>query len=372
MRLLDLSIGIFLLGSPRLAAQAEPLPIKCVTTWEDLLKQPATDLGGGVKVRLGVDSLECPQWSGVALYAYTEGFDNWAFRKVNRDALGPVWVSVRFGDVSFDGKQKYGARSRWNGLGDKQPQLFCRFLMADRAGDYRVTVRTENGRDIARVTARGTAAPFHPWSPLLLTRDTQYEYIGDRYRRTAPAKATYAGKGIALPNILSSSGYSADGWSPLRKGLGGRGEQEGEDELPFGKGPLPKVLPHDIDPNLQLKFSQDKMLVRIVDRHRIDRARPDWHFLCRWWVNGKPFLPEQVDPIPQMEGGSLHTPDEEEDIQIALGVTAKDLKARSGDQVELQLLYCPSGWLPVKNPQTELGGPAGYPRLTNKVSFRIP
>ena len=376
MRFLALSLGIILLGSPRLVAQADPLPIKTVATWEDLLKQPTIDLGDGIKIRLGVDSLECPQWSGVALYAYTEGFDDEKPRSINRDALGPVWVSVRFGDASFDCKKKYSHIPRWEWqIGAKQPRLFCRFLMADKVGDYHVTVRTEKGKDIARITFKGTDFPFHSWSPLLLTKDTEYERLGDLYkfRRTAPAKATYDGKGIALPNMHSSSGYSADGWFPWRKKMRTREESMGEVPIPFGIGPLPNVLPRDIGPTLQLKFSRDKMLMQIATKDRIDRYRPDWHFLCRWWVNGKPFVPERVDPTPQMEGGALITPNEEKDLQIEMTIPAKVLKAKSGDLVELQLLHCPSGWLPVKNPQTtEIGGQTGYPRLSNKVSFKLP
>ncbi len=113
------------------------------------------------------------------------------------------------------------------------------------------------------------------------------------------------------------------------------------------------------------------MLVRIISKDRIDR--PGSHLLCRWWVNGKPFVPEQVDPIPEKGDGSLGALDEEEDLQIELKIAPKTLKAKSGDQIELQLLYCPTGWLAVKNPQTIMKGyAAGYPRLTNKVSFKLP
>lgn len=378
MRFLALSLGIVLLGSAPVAAQAELLPIKSVATWEDLLKQPTIDVGDGIKIRLGIDSLECPQWSGVALYAYTEGFDDEKGRSINCDALGPVWVQVRFGDVSFEKKYKIPLIPRWEWqIGDKQPRLFCRFLPVDKVGVYHVIVRTEKGKDIAQVTFKRTDSPFHPWSPLLLLTDTKYERLGDQYkfRRTAPAKATYAGKGIALPNMHSHSAYSADGWAPWRKKMGGPPAKGSKDELPFafGKGPLPKVLPQAIDPNLQLKISQDKLLIQIVTKDRIDRSRPDCHFLCRWWVNGKPFVPEQIDPIPQKDGEAILTPDEEEDLQIELKIAPKDLGAKSGDQIELQLLHCPSGWLPVKNPQTvEKGGWTGYPRLTNKIAFKLP
>src|SRR5262245_24857088 len=217
MRFWALAFCMMLTGRAQLQAQADSVVMKSVTTWDELFKQPAIELGDGVKIRLGIESLECPQWSGVALYAYTEGFDDIALRQINRDALGPVWVSVRFGETSFDRKSTYGLRARWAWeIGDKQPRLFCRFLTVDKVGDYHVTVRTEKGKDIAQVTLKGTKSAFHPWSPLLLTKNEEYERLGDAYmyRRTMPAKATYEGKGIALPNMHSSIGYSADGWHP--------------------------------------------------------------------------------------------------------------------------------------------------------------
>jgi hypothetical protein len=113
MHFWPIALCMMLTSRAQLQPQAEPVVIKCATTWEELLQQPAIDLGDGVKIRLAIESLACPQWSGVALYAYTEGFDDIAPRQSNRDALGPVWVSVRFGDTSFDRKSTYGLRARY-------------------------------------------------------------------------------------------------------------------------------------------------------------------------------------------------------------------------------------------------------------------
>ncbi len=48
---------VLLVGSTRAAAPPALKRIESVVTWEDLLKQRAIDVGGGVKVRLGIDSL---------------------------------------------------------------------------------------------------------------------------------------------------------------------------------------------------------------------------------------------------------------------------------------------------------------------------
>src|SRR5947209_3466204 len=76
------------------AEAEEPGAIARVATWEELRKQPAFDLGDGVTVRFGVEARACPVWSGILLYAFTEGYDDLVPKKSNRDRLGPCWVSV--------------------------------------------------------------------------------------------------------------------------------------------------------------------------------------------------------------------------------------------------------------------------------------
>jgi hypothetical protein len=357
-------------AGPALCSEPPKLAIAEVKTWEDLLKQPPLDLGGGVKVRLGVEATRCPRWAGVLLYAYTEGYDDRVVQRVNRDRLGPLWVSVRFGERSLDAKLKITFLPRAWQAGDKSPRLFCRPFMIDRAGEYQVTVRTEQGKEVAQVVVTGeddSVKPFHPWSPLLLLEDARHERVGTEYkfRRTSPATATYRGQGIALPNLPSDLGFHRGGGA-----VRPRKEKPAEPEVPFGKGPLPKLLPEQVDPGLKLTVDAEKMLLRVTPTRPLTTYRPDEHFLARWWVNGKPFAPRQVDPIPTLGGGAVVYQDE--DVLIKLQVQPRSWGAKQGDRVELQLLYCPTGWLPVRNPQTsEKAGRRGFPLLTNRVSFTI-
>src|SRR5262245_37232143 len=61
------------LGSPELAAGVRS--INEVKTWEQLRKVAPIDLGNGATLRLGIEATQCPQWSGILLYSYTEEFD---------------------------------------------------------------------------------------------------------------------------------------------------------------------------------------------------------------------------------------------------------------------------------------------------------
>jgi hypothetical protein len=367
-------IGDFAAARGRPSKKALPV-IPVVKTWEELLKQPSLDLGGGVKVRLGIEATRCPRWSGVLLYACTEGYDDMQERVVNRDRLGPLWVSVHCDGRSLDAKRRFPFNLRAGGAADKQPRLFVRPVLIDRPGAYRVTARDKQGKAVASVTVTGVddpAEPFHAWSPLLLVEDAEHERVGTEYqfRRVSPAKATYLGTGIGLPNLDGSIGFHRGGWGDTIV-LEDR-PRRAEPEAPFGCGPLPKLIPEQADPGLQLAIdSRKRLLLRVTPKGPITTFRPDQHFLTRWWVNGKPFFPTQEDPIRELAGGtSMH---HDADVLIWLKLFPHRLGAKSGDRVGLQLLYCPSGWVPVRNPQTvEKGGATGFPQLTNRVTFTVP
>jgi hypothetical protein len=335
------------------------LAIRVVHTWGDLLRQPAIDVGHGVRVRLGIGARNCPRWSGTFLYAYAEGYDDWQPQLVNRDRLGPLWLSVQREGHSLDADERYPLVSSGRPLDETERTnglLFARPVMIDKPGRYTIAVRTNDGEVVGTATLRGTEdpdRPFHPWAPLLLLADAEHERIGDEYkfRRTAPAVATNLDRGIALPHLMGDMGSPVDPRLDRVK-------------------KLPALLP-EIVGGMKLSIDQRSLLIRVVPDERITTSRPDWHFLARWWVNGKPFLPRPILPIPRKDGAMVMYSDE--DVAVRLKVDAKKLGARAGDRVDLQLLYCPSGWLPVENPQEgEKGGEHGFPVLTNRVSFRIP
>jgi hypothetical protein len=121
--------------------------IRVVATWADLLRQPVIDVGD-VRVRLGISSTRCPRWSCLFLYAFSEGYNNWQVHKTNRDRLGPLWVSVRFGDRLLDAPDKYDSttvRVRRGLAPHYPPLLFARTLLIDKPGRYSIAFRTEAG-----------------------------------------------------------------------------------------------------------------------------------------------------------------------------------------------------------------------------------
>jgi hypothetical protein len=352
--------------------------IPVVKTWADLLGQRPIDLGGGAKLRLGTSALECPRWSGVLVYALTEGFDDSAAYATNRDRLGPVWVSVSVDGLSLDAREKYqAAQSRRAALllREKAPHsrrlLFTRLALVDRAGKYRITVRGEDGKPLAAAVVTGTdrrAAPYHPWTPLLLVAPVEYAPISaDSFeeRVVRPAVVTKLDVGMALPVIWSDVGLDAP-----------------RDDA-AAKAPLPGIIPEGAR-QLRLTLDGKTLLLRMDLGKDQETWGPDWHLLARWWVNGKPCLPAPADELPPSRAGAEARPDG--DLLVQLRMDARKFGARSGDKVELQLLYCPNGWALVRNPQAALAAHGqnnplfgvmrpeqpGFAVLTNRVSFTVP
>jgi len=100
-------------------------------------------------------------------------------------------------------------------------------------------------------------------------------------------------------------------------------------------------------------------------------ARPDWHFLARWWVNGTPYIPEQLERFEDMKGMMIVG----KRLLLHLDFEPARIGARPSDKVELQLLYCEYGWdllLPDVLEKLAPFRPAGSPELllSNRVRLR--
>jgi hypothetical protein len=134
--------------------------------------------------------------------------------------------------------------------------------------------------------------------------------------------------------------------------------------------PLPRLFPEDFAGDLKLKFEEG--VLKISSDSLIFTARPDSHFLTRWWINGKPYIPEDSgldsssnqNGMLSVNGKVLHL-----DLDFAPG----RIGARNGDRIGLQLLYLDHGWQFVE-PSLDLRMPQLESRslLSNKVEFIAP
>jgi len=132
--------------------------------------------------------------------------------------------------------------------------------------------------------------------------------------------------------------------------------------------PLPRFCPDQVDPGLKLTAARGELLIE-SDRD-ILVARPDWHFLVRWWVNGKPFVPKPVERFSDQNGKVIVG----RRLRLNVALDRAGLGAAKGDRIDVQLLYCEHGWRFADERSEMLQAAHGLsnwpePRLSNRVEF---
>jgi acetyl esterase/lipase len=292
--------------SPR--QESPPARIAVVKTWKDLQSQAPIELGDGVKVRLGLSADRSPQWSSVLLYCLTEGYTP-ASRGIGPEPLGPVHATFTFGKwETRPGLVRWGAGKEkdW----PKASYLFIRVLPVDQVGVYKVRVNHPKGHRLAETTLEGTNDAFHPWVPwFFLNRDSD----------SADARPI---EGIALPSRfrLVPIASAGPGKTP--------------------SGDLPALFPSAPTPGFRISVQDDDVLIRAETE--FTTSHPDYHLLTRWWVNDKPFVPRQIKESWVYPGyGLVH---EGKELRVPLHFSPARLRAKPGDKIGLQLLYCPGEW----------------------------
>ena len=101
----------------------------------------------------------------------------------------------------------------------------------------------------------------------------------------------------------------------------------------------PTLLPEEAGKVLTLKAAGTNLVVE--SKANIILARPDWHFLARWWVNDKPYIPVPLDNIVTDANGQVILGKR---LLLHLEFDPRRLAAAPGDTIDLQLLYCKNGW----------------------------
>jgi hypothetical protein len=311
--------------------------IPVVKTWKELQALPPIDLGDGIKVRLGLEADKVPQWSGALVYCLTEGYTPFSKWNGRGDPTGPVHVAFEFGDTrSVEGLTKW--------MGDDHPwpkgsYLFVRGLMADRIGDYQIRVTDDKGKLIAGAKWRGTKEFFHPWMPWLQRLD----------------KPVMPWVGIALPNV--------DHHGPVAFVEPGK----------VTKGDLPTFFPDERKPSLTIKKNGNAIVIRA--EKEFTTSRPDYHFLARWWVNDKPFVPKQTESLWAFDGYGLVSEDKE--MRTEVDFRPERLGAKAGDKIGLQLMHAEGQWdWCAYTVHKKLGASKyknGEPvRVSNRIEFVVP
>lgn len=180
---------------------------------------------------------------------------------------------------------------------------------------------------IAQATIKLAEKPFHPWFSFMGTLQGDFQEAREQKKEDAWAVGhlTPRFRGWALPRF--------DKMHPLilEKGT--------------GKEPLPQLKIPAIDPGFVLTtepgVGKRPRALLINSKEVFTVARPDWHFIARWWINGKPFRGVQrVAQFADQNGVHL----DGKKLRLIINSSLPGMGAKKGDKIAVQLLYLPQGW----------------------------
>ncbi len=322
------SVGMVIAVEPPPATPA--LAVAVVKGWADLLAQPVIDLGAGVCVRLGLESATGAAGSGVLLYCLAEGFTP-PRSGSGEDWLGPVRISL-----VVDGVRCVRAKSMWSRqVGDRHPvlglPLYARMISIPMPGSYVIGIEAApaiditNERTLATATIVGVVEADLPWSNL-----------GAPARGTGLLEETAdqaLAKAVVIPCGLTGTFRAI----PIWDGMEALSHLPDADQARF-RQPLPTLLPTTPDPHLKLS-RHDGFLV-LDSQVALAFCAGDPSFLARYWINDQPFIP--AAGAGARYGGICFNDVHRVALQCDLDPAA--LKAKSGDRIGVQILYCPGGW----------------------------
>ncbi|HUT60166.1 MAG TPA: hypothetical protein VNA25_20155 [Phycisphaerae bacterium] len=376
----------------RQAAPSLPLTLPVVRTWGELFSQAAIELRPDprvkrrdtdpntplVRVRLGIESSTCRLYGGALLYVLTENYvpDPKQMplrlrRGVRTLQCGPLRVAVD------DGRADQPAELSgmvMPDIGELPPRrcLFVAAIPGHSAGKRRVLVYDSAGRCVARADFEVSRESAHAWT------------IWGRPRRVAELEearpgdpedlivhhVAVGGDGAATPewDSYGCRPLYADGAVP---GAPARPKRFRALPMPTSpNAPLPTFLPRKVD--RALRASLDGHTLKIDCDRKITMSRPDHHFLVRWWVNGKPFVPRPLREYEDDNGGMLIR---SRHLHLRMQFDSAKLGAVKGDRIGLQLLYCHRGWQFCTPDTVEMLKLLGdrerpcLPMLSNRVEF---
>lgn len=404
--------------------------ISVVKTWKELRAQPEIHIGGGVTVRLGVETLRCPRLSGVMLYCVTENYDQVWQAQDPDEQLGPVQIRVEERGAQKAMVAKAVQKMEMPALKARR-MMFAQVLPVAGKATYDVSVLDQNGKPLATCAIEATDETVPVWSMLQQNNEALQEL---KLAEEMPVvDLRYEGAGAVVPKI--------EGWMPLRWETS-TGEREpvhfsDDDPLPNMQFPdepkdppptaeliakvraqIPKLGSDDFDMRevatrelealgklarpliaAEAKASNDTELrararllsekiegeftARLAGRDFLltlsEGLQTTWFedsVIARWWVNGKPFVPGPLEALRQEGGlGGSRTVDS---VLLKVKLDASKLGAKSGDKITVQFLHCPTGYRIVDEQKIEMlarlihEAADNFPRISNKVEFTLP
>lgn len=356
-----------------------PRSVAVVHTWADLRSQPAIDLEGGIKVRLGLEADACPRHSGVLLYCLTDGYTPPATFEGPDNFLGPVQVFMTDSGSAAAVPGQVSRQTRENRLWQSNV-LYAMPVSPRRPGGVRLDIRDCRGRTIATAVVARCDLEAAPWLPLTL------KSIG-----TTPAAKEGEAPTPTADMILTANAPAIPAWDPMEplpfdkpvfvarrppaRGIERRPARSPADPLPTLLPAAAKAMaggPTAVAAATSLRLRAEGTTLVLESDAAIPVTLPDATLLAGLEVNGRAFVPERGRTFALSIGRKVEFG---KSVRIRLEPDLAALGAKPGDRIAIQLLYCPNGWSwagegPAMH--TPASGEDPLPRLTNRVEFIAP
>ena len=344
------------------AGEAREIPV--IRTWGELVS--AEPLFGGVPadfntkgelpdsagteratVRVGIDRAACRPGQGAVLYCLVESEEQLpAGRTSSSGDLGPLRVEIEHPTrqpqtVEIAQSMASAAKSRrW---------LWMKVIPMPETGTYRVRLRERRkaggGQIVADAEVRVTGERSQPWYPWGAAPDG-----------VDPAPPS-GDDGLEISVVTNPVGGPA-------LPAGGAFPQSVPDNVDAGAA-LPQLLPSHPEAAISVQAGKNALTLEVGNK--CDLYNGDLIFLTRWWIDGKPLtLTGRFEPESRARSEARQVALVNR-IQFRIHFDAKRFGVVEGDEIGLQALFCPPGWIYAEAPEVEM--PAG---VMDEPSGRLP
>jgi len=380
------------------AGAVEPMALPVVHTWGDLQKAPKLTVTPVIGVKpaeiasksatfqVGLSSDKTGPYGAVLLYflgetgsKFPHSPEDWGDYRVRIDGK-----LSEFEPFDFEGSLPWVTPPGAVFYAEPLPFLVAGDHIVELVKPAKSEAKSEA---LARATVHVEGAPEPAWSPFWSTQGA----VSGGARSTRDA----LGNMHAIVPVNNPEGGAYLPKTPLPHLYA---------SLPPPDFPLPQLLPHE-EPGTHVALKMNGTALSVTLDSQIEGFFPDDSFLTCWWVNGRPVELDRTAARPgQMR--LLHSPPAHAPFQFAafhglsrlpglnvativwytsmidfnLAFKPEWLKAKKGDRIGVQVLFCTDGFFPLGGERdygfpTETTGknttlpPSAYSQLSNKVEF---
>jgi len=346
------------------AEQPEPRPISVVRTWGELLDAEPVEVDGH-KVRLGIEAETFAPGGGVLFYCLADA-PGWVPEWPG--AVGPVSVEIEW-EGRRNAERIMSAAKRIDRRA-QGPLLYVGVVAGATGGKLAVLVRPGGaygeGPCLARRDMTIAGKAFHGWTRLVP------KWPLEKKREGVDAAQWERDRVRVVQNLGVPHAPFRPGSLPILFD----GEVRGRRVRHERADPLPTLFPAKPDPALHWTFDGTNATVESAEP--FPDPQPEENLLVRWSVNGEPVIPSLDARLQMMQQMRQMPKDRPKSLRLRVEWDPASIRAKPGDTVRAQLLFCPTGARPLTQPAMHMMTPmpsevdvAYVSRMTDTIEFVV-